>query len=83
MSDSAPAKNSEGTVPMGNAEPTRDGQADGASGPESASLAEQLQQAIEERDSYKDQYSNLLNKLTHMRQTLGDRLQQDAVRSAL
>lgn len=83
MSDSAQGKDSEVPVPMGDTEPTRDGQADGASGPESASLAGKLQQVMQERDSYKDQYSNLLNKLTHMRQTLGDRLRQDAVRPTL
>ncbi len=48
-------------------------------GDDVALLHRELQQAREEKDSLAAQYRNLLQKLTHMKTTLGNKLKQDAV----
>lgn len=45
-----------------------------------ATLRAELLRAQEERDAYEEQYQMLLAKISQMRTTLGERLQQDAVR---
>lgn len=44
-----------------------------------ARLERELQKTREEKDSLAAQYRNLLQKLTHMKTTLGTKLKQDAV----
>ena len=46
-------------------------------------LEQELQRTREEKDALATQYRNLLAKLTTMRTTLGNKLQQDAVRTSL
>lgn len=41
-------------------------------------LREELARVQEERDAFESQYNNLLEKLAHMRTTVGERLRQDA-----
>lgn len=48
-----------------------------------AQLESELDRVTEERDTLQSQYRNLLGKLTNMRNTLGDKLRQDAVSSQL
>lgn len=43
-----------------------------------AYLREELARVQEERDAFESQYNNLLEKLAHMRTTVGERLRQDA-----
>jgi hypothetical protein len=45
-------------------------------------LRQELARARKERDDFEAQYMGLLGKLTQMRNTLGERLRQDAVSSA-
>ena len=47
-----------------------------------AKLQRELERTREEKDTLAAQYRNLLAKLTTMRTTLGNKLKQDAVRSA-
>ena len=44
-------------------------------------LQQELERTREERDKYASQYRNLLGKLQNMRNTLGNKLKQDAVRN--
>ena len=44
-------------------------------------LQQELERTREERDKYASQYRNLLTKLQNMRNTLGNKLKQDAVRN--
>ena len=46
-----------------------------------AQLEGELERVTDERNGLEAQYRNLLSKLTSMRNTLGDKLRQDAVRS--
>ena len=45
-------------------------------------LQRELERTKQEKDALAAQYRTLLSKLTTMRQTLGNKLQQDAVRDA-
>lgn len=58
-----------------------------ANGHESDDPLERLQQELDksnkEKESLQTQYRNLLAKLTQMRNTLGNKLQQDAVRPSI
>jgi len=47
-----------------------------------AKLQRELERTREEKDTLATQYRNLLAKLTTMRTTLGNKLKQDAVRTA-
>lgn len=42
------------------------------------SFREEMERLQEERDAFEEQYNTLLSKVSHMRTTLGERLQQDA-----
>lgn len=42
-------------------------------------LASQLERAMSEKEHYYNQYRSLLGKLTAMRNTLGEKLKEDAV----
>lgn len=44
-------------------------------------LRDEFMRLQDERDSYEEQYRVLLSKVSQMRTTLGERLQQDAVRA--
>lgn len=46
------------------------------------SLEEELERTRGEKEAFEAQYRSLLGKLTTMRNTLGDKLKQDAVRSS-
>lgn len=43
-------------------------------------LRDEFMRLLDERDSLEEQYQTLLSKVSQMRTTLGERLQQDAVR---
>lgn len=55
-----------------------DGEQD--SGARIANLEADLDRVTDEKNKLESQYRNLLGKLTNMRNTLGDKLRQDAVR---
>ena len=86
--DAPPRPAAAGESGVDNGEPAAEGQdagaaAEGADGERIQLLEDELDRTRQDRDAWEAQYQGLLAKLTAMRNTLGDKLKQDAVRPFL
>lgn len=86
--DDAPPAAAAGESGVDDGEPAAEGQdagaaGEGADGERIQLLEDELDRTRQDRDAWEAQYQGLLAKLTAMRNTLGDKLKQDAVRPFL